>query len=130
MSGEVTEKFIEALRRLESERELEPIVSLFADDCELGNIVTSEVFHGREGAREFWTSYRDTFGGMESKFRNRIVTEGRAALEWVTEATGPDGRPVAYEGVSILEFGGDRISRFKAYFDPARLGRQVGAAAG
>lgn len=130
MPEEVTEKFIEALRRLESERELEPIVSLFADDCELGNIVTSEVFHGREGAREFWTSYRETFGRMESKFRNTIVTEGRAALEWVTDATGPDERPVAYEGVSILEVSGGRITRFKAYFDPARLGRQVNAAAG
>ncbi len=130
MPGEVTEKFIEALRRLESERELEPIVSLFADDCELGNVVTAESFHGREGARQFWTSYRDTFGEMESKFRNKLVTERGAALEWVTEATGQDGRPVTYEGVSILEVEGERIRRFKAYFDPAKLGRQVAAGAG
>jgi ketosteroid isomerase-like protein len=128
MAGELTEKFIDALRRLESDRDLEPIVSLFADDCELGNVVTSEPFRGREGAREFWTAYRETFGEMESKFRNEIVANDRAALEWVTDATGADGRPVTYEGVSILEFSGDRIRRFNAYFDPARLGRQVGAA--
>ena len=128
MAGEVTEKFIDALRRLESDRDLEPIVSLFADDCELGNVVTSEAFRGREGAREFWNAYRETFGGMESRFRNKIIADDRAALEWVTEATGAEGRPVRYEGVSILEFSGDQIRRFNAYFDPARLGRQVGAA--
>lgn len=129
MPEDLAERFIAALRRLEADRELEPIVSLFADDCQLGNVVTAEVFHGREGARQFWANYRDTFGRVESKFRNRIAAGGRVALEWVTEATGKDDRPVTYEGVSILEVSGDRISRFHAYFDPAKLGRQVGVGA-
>jgi hypothetical protein len=27
--------------------------------------------------------------------------------------------------VSVLEFDGDQIARFRAYFDPAELGRQI-----
>lgn len=129
MPEDLAERFIEALRRLEADRELEPIVSLFAEDCELGNAASQESFSGREGARRFWSAYRDTFGQMESRFRNRIAGDGRAALEWVTEAAGNEGRGVTYEGVSVLEFGGDSIRRFHAYFDPAALGRQIGVGA-
>jgi hypothetical protein len=31
----------------------------------------------------------------------------------------------AYEGVSVLEFRGDRIARFRAFYDPREVGRQV-----
>lgn len=47
-----------------------------------------------------------------------------AALEWTTEGTN-DGDTVTYEGVSILEIEGDKVSRFYAYFDPRALSRQV-----
>jgi len=126
MSKELAEKFVEALGRLEAERDLETIVSLFADDCEVGNVVTPEPFEGREGAREFWgAKYRDTFGEVRSTFRNVFAKEGRAALEWTTEGTANDGTPVKYDGVSILEIKGEQITRFRAYFDAGQLGRQL-----
>lgn len=126
VSEQLAQRFIEALGRLEAERELEPIVSLFAEDCEVGNVVSPEKFHGREGARKFWgEKYRDTFGEVKSTFRNTFATEGRAALEWATEGTSSDGAGVAYEGVSILETEGGLIKRFRAYFDATDLGRQI-----
>ena len=82
-----------------------------------------------EGAREFRTKYRETFGEVRSTFRNRIVTPDRAALEWTTEGTTANGAPFSYEGVSILEIEGDLITRFRAYFDPEVLGRQIEKAA-
>ena len=130
MSNELAEKFVEALGRLESERDLETIVSLFADDCEVGNVVTPEPFKGREGAREFWgAKYRDTFGEVRSTFRNVLAAENFAALEWTTEGTSGDGTPIQYDGVSILETEGGRVKRFRAYFDAGALGRQVTARA-
>ena len=126
MSKQLAEKFVEALGRLEAGRDLETISGLFAEESEIGNVVAPEKFRGREGAREFWGSkYRDTFGEVRSTFRNVFATEDRAALEWTTEGTAADGTPLRYEGVSVLEIEGGRITRFCAYFDAGALGRQL-----
>lgn len=126
MSEQVARKFVEALGRLEAGRELDALVALFAEECEVGNVVSPEKFGGREGAREFWgAKYRDTFGEVRSTFRNVFATEGRAALEWTTEGTSSDGSPLRYDGVSILETDGELITRFCAYFDAGALGRQI-----
>jgi ketosteroid isomerase-like protein len=126
MSEQVARKFVEALGRLEAARELDGIVALFAEGCEVGNVVSPEKFNGREGAREFWgAKYRDTFGEVRSTFRNVFATENRAALEWTTEGTSSDGSPVKYDGVSLLEIDGELITRFCAYFDAGSLGRQI-----
>ncbi|HYO62141.1 MAG TPA: nuclear transport factor 2 family protein [Pyrinomonadaceae bacterium] len=125
MSEQLAERFVEALGRLEAARELEPLVELFAEGCEVGNVVSPEKFEGREGARQFWTKYRDTFGEVRSTFRNRIITDTRAALEWTTVGYTSGGAPVAYEGVSLLEIEGGLITRFRAYFNAEDLSRQI-----
>lgn len=125
MSKEVADKFVEALRSLEDNRDLETIVGLYAEDCEVGNVVAPEKFHGTEGARKFWTTYRDTFGAVKSEFRNVFATDERAALEWVTDGTSTNGEAIHYEGVTLLEIDGDRVTRSRAYFDAGGLGRQI-----
>jgi ketosteroid isomerase-like protein len=126
MSEQTAKRFIEALGKLEDGRELETMVRLYAPDAEVGNVVSPEKFRGPEGAREFWgAKYRDTFGEVRSTFRNVFATETRAALEWTTEGTSADGAPVKYDGVSILEIEGGRVTRFCAYFNAGELGRQI-----
>ncbi len=125
MSVRTVESFIAALGKLEASHEVEAIVSTFAEDCKLGNAVTPKRFSGREGAREFWRQYRDTFGEMKPTFRNVIATENRVALEWVTEGTIHDGAVISYEGVSVLELEGGAIKRFHAYFDSKELSGQI-----
>ncbi len=125
MAEQVVEKFIEALLALEESRDVEKIVALYAESAEVGNIVAPEKFHGQSGAREFWTKYRDTFGEVRSTFRNRIMTDTRAALEWTTEGTSSGGEQINYEGVSILEIEADTITRFRAYFNAGALGQQI-----
>jgi ketosteroid isomerase-like protein len=125
MAEELAKKFIEALHRLEAERDLETISSLFTDDCEIANVVTGDNRQTSQSASEFWQHYRDNFGEIKSTFRNEIITDKTAALEWQSEGTSADGNQFTYEGVSILEFDGDKISRFHAYFDPNKLGKQI-----
>lgn len=125
MSKQVAQEFIDALGKLEAERDVETIAGVFAENAEVGNIVAPEKFHGRDGAREFWTKYRDTFGEVRSEFRNIIVTGDHAALEWTTDGTSTNGAPVKYDGVSILEVEAGKVSRFRAYFNAAELGHQV-----
>ena len=124
MSKEVADNFIAALRKLEEEEDVELLVEIHTDDCEVGNVSVPGTFRGHEGLREFWTSYRSTFGEMKSEFRNVFAAEGGAALEWTTEGTS-NGERVSYDGVSILEFEGDKVRRFMAYFDTQRLTHQV-----
>ena len=125
MSKQVAERFVEALRKLEEDRDVELLAEIHTDDCEVGNVSVPETFNGHDGLREFWTEYRKTFGQMKSEFRNVFADdEGRAALEWTTEGT-TDGDTVSYAGVSILEVEGDKVRRFMAYFDTRRLTHQI-----
>lgn len=125
MSKEVADKFIEALWKLEEDRDVEALVEVHTEDCDVGNVSVPKTFSGHEGLREFWTGYRDTFGEMKSEFRNVFADDsGHAALEWTTTGDA-DGDSISYEGVSILELDGDKVSRFYAYFDPSSLSRQI-----
>jgi steroid delta-isomerase-like uncharacterized protein len=124
MSKDLADRFVEALRELEENRNVEALVGIHTEDCEVGNVSVPETFRGHEGLREFWTSYRSTFGEMKSEFRNVFATEDRAALEWTTEGTS-NGDTVSYEGVSILEIEDGNVRRFMAYFDTRDLTGQV-----
>lgn len=124
MAHETAEKFIEALHELEENRDVERIAALFSENADVNNVVTIENSHDLK-ARDFWQKYRDSFGEVRSEFKNKIYGETSAALEWTTTGTGADGGAIEYEGVSILETEGERITRFFAYFNPSKLGRQM-----
>ena len=129
MTTTLTQQFIDALGRLEQQREVGPLVALFAEDARVGNVLVIEDEAGTEGARRFWSQYRSSFGDVGSEFRSVIEAEGRAALEWTTTGTSPTGDPLRYDGISIMDHRDGRIVRFRAYFDPAALGRQLHAPA-
>ncbi len=122
MAKNTAKNFIDALNKLESDRDLETICGLFSEESEIGNVVTDDK---NIGAREFWNSYRETFDKVHSTFRNEIITDGVTALEWTTSGTNSDGHKFEYDGVSILETDSDKITRFHAYFNPNKLGKQI-----
>jgi predicted ester cyclase len=125
LSREVADKFVEALRRLEEDRDVEALVEIHTEDCDVGNVAVPRTFSGHEGLREFWTSYRDTFGEIKSEFRNVLADDaGHAALEWNTSGDA-NGKDVSYDGVSLLEIEDGRVSRFRAHFDPRTVSEQV-----
>jgi ketosteroid isomerase-like protein len=125
MATERAQRFVDALLKLEEQGDLEGLVSLFSDDAQVSNAASSRVFSGQDGARQFWTEYKGTLGQVKSTFRNMIEAGDRVALEWETQGTSNNGSAIAYEGVSIIEWDGDRIRRFYAYFDPHALGREL-----
>lgn len=55
---------------------------------------------------------------------NVIEDEGKAVLEWRTTAD-IDGKSISYGGVSIIDTDGDKITAFRAYFDPRQLSTRV-----
>jgi ketosteroid isomerase-like protein len=125
MSKEVADKFVEALWKLEQKRDVEALVEIHTDDCDVGNVAVPRTFSGHDSLREFWTSYRNTFGDMKSEFRTVFADDaGHAALEWNTIGKA-NGNEVSYEGVSLLETKNGKVIRFRAYFDPRTVNEQV-----
>ncbi|MEJ7810190.1 MAG: nuclear transport factor 2 family protein [Gemmatimonadaceae bacterium] len=119
-----TGAFIDALHALERDRNSDAMVRLFADDAELSNATHTEPQRGAEAARHFWHGYRESFDEIASEFRNVVESEGAALLEWTSRGRLAGGGEVEYSGVSVLELDGERIRRFRAYFDPADLTRR------
>ena len=78
MSREVADRFIEALWRLEEDRDVEPLIEVHAEDCRVGNVAVPRTFDGHEGLREFWTSYRNTFDEIEVRVPQRLRGQGRS----------------------------------------------------
>ena len=120
----LAQRFADALLVLEHSASTEQLVELYADGCAVGNVVSGESHHGRDGAASFWSAYRDQFDTVTSTYRLVAGDDNGAVLEWETSATAND-RQVDYRGATVLQFDGDRIARSMAYFDPAALGRQV-----
>ncbi len=125
MATERAQRFVDALGKLEQSGDLEPLLSLFSDDAQVSNVASQRVFSGPDGARQFWTEYKGMLGNVRSTFRNMIESADRVALEWETQGTAHNGAAISYEGVSIIEWDGDRIRRFYAYFDPHALGQEL-----
>jgi hypothetical protein len=80
VSREVADKFVEALWKLEEDRDVEALVEIHTQNCSVGNVAVSKTFSGHDGLREFWTDYRKTFDEMKSEFRNVFADDsGHAA---------------------------------------------------
>jgi ketosteroid isomerase-like protein len=119
--------FIDALTALERHGDLEPIVALHADDAELSNPNEPTPLRGRDGAERFWRAYRDAFAEIRSEFRHVLEDGDASLLEWASTGRLASGAPLRYEGVTSLEWAGDRVRRFRAYFDPRDVTDRAGA---
>ena len=120
----VVDDFIEAIATLEQDSDTKPLVELYAEHSQCGNVLDPERFEGPEGAEQFWSAYRSQFADVTSTYQTVVASESSATLEWQSEATIND-ESLAYRGVTVLEFANGRIIRSCAYFDPTAIPRQV-----
>ena len=114
------ETFMSTLQQIEESRDPEPLVALFGADAELLNLALTEPMKGTDGARKFWTNYLTAFEKIRSTFHHHVQTDKEAVLEWVSEGVmAASGQPFNYRGVSVVEYEGDSVSRFRTYYDSA-----------
>jgi ketosteroid isomerase-like protein len=128
MEKEKARQFIDALHSLERDGDVSELVGLFAEDCEITNVLSERVFRGRDGARLFWCDYRSYFTELDSEITNVVQSGDRIALEWVSHGTNLRGAPVTYDGITMLQMKNGRVHRFHAYFNPAVLSDQLESA--
>jgi SnoaL-like domain len=125
MTQEVAYRFIEALAALEQCEEIDPMLEIFSEACDVANSGSPNVHHGKQGARDYWHKYRSNFRHIRSDISGIITGDDSLALEWTARATDHSGRELQYSGVSILNTRGLAIVRFRAYFDTKHLNEKI-----
>jgi ketosteroid isomerase-like protein len=115
----LTERFTEALHRLDADGDAQPLVELAGDDTELMKLDQHHETRGRDGAQRFWQDYRNVFGDIETTFTNTVVGESSAALEWTSQGTLRGGKPFTYRGVTVIEGDDETLSAVRTYYDSA-----------
>ena len=111
--------FCKALQQFEQDGNLEPLARFFANNAQISSIALRQPLEGRAGVQTFWRDYLSVFQNVASTFRHVHGVADLAVLEWTSEGVLVTGEMINYQGVSILEFTGERISRFRTYYDSA-----------
>lgn len=130
---QLAQQFIDALHTLEqgNVEHVDQLADMYSDDARVVNAalkLAGQERTGQDGARQFWTEYRRTFGEAYSEFYQVTANEQAAGLFWTTKGTGNDGQPMEYDGVSLLVFDDQgKIKLFRGYYDTRELSREVGA---
>ncbi|MCV2491228.1 nuclear transport factor 2 family protein [Geodermatophilus sp. YIM 151500] len=125
----MTNRFTEALHRIDSDRDVQPMVDLTGDDAELIKLDEHHETTGKDGAKTFWEDYRNVFGELETTFTNSIVGERSAALEWTSEGTLRNGKQFRYRGVTVIEGDDEALTGVRTYYDSAAFLQESAGAA-
>ncbi|HYF39362.1 MAG TPA: nuclear transport factor 2 family protein [Gemmatimonadales bacterium] len=119
MAEQLSENFMRAVQHAELTGELDSLLALFRDDAEALNLGRTEPAQGKDELREFWQAYLSAFREIRSEFIHVLDADSGSVLEWVSQGTLPDGSPIEYRGVSVLEVEGDKVRKFRTYYDSA-----------
>ncbi len=125
----LTERFTDALHRIDADRDTGPMVELTADDANLVKLDEKHQATGKDGAERFWTDYREVFGDLETTFTQTVVGKDRAALEWTSTGTLRSGKPFTYRGVTVIEGDEETVTGVRTYYDSAAFLQETGGSA-
>lgn len=116
--SELAQTFMDALKQVEREGEVAPLVALFSDDATLERM-THKSYQGRGETEAFWREYLEPFGEIATEFFNVTENGDTVVLEWKSEGTLRGGKSVAYRGVSSFDVEGNKVTSFRTYYDSA-----------
>lgn len=108
--------FVAELRRFEQSSDPERLVALFTDEATATRL---DARGERTDVSAFWREYRRQFDHVSTTFFDVVEGSDQVALEWTSAATLPDGRPVDYRGVTVLDLAEDGIAALRTYYDSA-----------
>jgi hypothetical protein len=122
VSSDTVRRFMSALHEVEQEGRTGPLVDLVTDDAEVRSIDGRGVRRGGDGMDELFTKYLAQFDTITTTFDRATEQDGRASLEWSSEATLADGgSDVRYTGVTTIEVSDDAVTSFSTIYDSAAL---------
>ena len=119
MADTRTQRFADALQKLESSGDTTDLVEQFADGAELTR-PEADRSDSETDPSAFWDAYRSQFDSIETTFSVVDEAGDRGVLEWSSTGSLASGRDIDYRGVSLLTFDdSDKVSRFATYYDTA-----------
>lgn len=119
ISDDRAQTFATGLQTFEKDGDVAAFAALFTGDA------VTQRFDAR-GERsgeveQFWQEYRAQFQSISTTFYDVVEGGDRFALEWTSDATLTDGRPLQYRGVTVIDLNGDKISKLSTYYDSAQF---------
>ncbi|MDE3091131.1 MAG: ester cyclase [Chloroflexota bacterium] len=94
----------------------------------------SNMHRGRDGLREFLSTYLSAFPDLKFSADETIIADNHVALAWTAQGTHrgailkipPTGRTISIRGVSLLTIENETVKRASYFWDVAGLLRAVG----
>jgi ketosteroid isomerase-like protein len=111
--------FADALQTFEKDGDAAAFAALFTADAVTQRLDARGERRGE--VEQFWQEYRDQFDSISTTFYDVVEGSDRAALEWTSDATLTDGRPITYRGVTVIDLDGDKVSKLRTYYDSAQF---------
>ena len=119
ISDDRARSFATGLQTFEKDGDASSFAKLFAADA------VTQRFDARGERRgeveQFWQEYRGQFDKVSTTFYEVVEGSDKFALEWTSDATLTDGRPLQYRGVTVIDLDGDKISKLSTYYDSAQF---------
>lgn len=119
--SQTTEQFIYTLQQVEKTRNVEPLVSMFAEAAELSSPILEQPICGRAAVRDFWRKYLSQFRRVRSEFTQVVESDREVILEWSADVILPSGKSLRHRGVTILELDQGSVQSFRTYYDTHAL---------
>ena len=119
ISDDRARSFADALQTFEKDGDASAFAALFTDDAVTQRLDARGERRGE--VEQFWQEYRAQFDSISTTFYDVVEGGDRVALEWTSDATLTEGRPLQYRGVTIVDLDGDKISKLRAYYDSAQF---------
>lgn len=112
--------FADALQRFENDGDVSSFARMFATDAITQRFDARGERHGE--VEQFWREYYAQFDTVATTFSAVVEGKDAFALEWSSEATLTNGRPITYRGVTVVDYdGGEKISTLRTYYDSAQF---------
>jgi ketosteroid isomerase-like protein len=120
ISDDRARTFASALQTFEKDGDAAAFAELFTDDAVTQRLDARGERRGE--VEQFWQEYRAQFDSISTTFYDVVEGGDRVALEWTSDATLADGRPLQYRGVTIIDLDGDdKINKLRTYYDSAQF---------
>src|SRR3954468_2702454 len=119
ISDDRPRSFASGLQTFEKDGDAAAFAAQFTDDAVTQRLDARGERRGE--VEQFWQEYRAQFDSISTTFYDVVEGGDRVALEWTSEATLTDGRPITYRGVTVINLDGNKVSKLRTYYDSAQF---------
>ena len=119
ISDDRARSFADALQSFEKDGDAAALAVQFTSDAVTQRLDARGERRGE--VEQFWQEYHAQFDSISTTFYDVVEGGERVALEWTSDATLTDGRPLQYRGVTIVDLDGDKIIKLRTYYDSAQF---------